>query len=98
MSPPFGACISTSLSFVGWRVSSKDLVGVVSRSGFIGFLVKVVCLGCQPLVCGGEVGCDYSFLSYGYLIVCVVVDHCFPTRRAKYRFLGYPCGLLCDLK
>ena len=43
MSLPSGACKSISLSFVGWRVISNDPVGVESRSGLIGLVVKVVC-------------------------------------------------------
>jgi hypothetical protein len=34
------------MSFVGWRDISNDSVGAESRSGMIGLVVKVVCLGC----------------------------------------------------
>ena len=49
-----------SLLFLGWRVISNEPVGKESRSGFIGFVVKVACLGIQPLGClgGGGVGGD----------------------------------------
>ena len=46
-----------SLLFLGWRVISNEPVGIESRSGFVGFVVKVVCLGIQPVGClGGGVG------------------------------------------
>jgi hypothetical protein len=47
LSLPSGACSRTSSSFVGWRVVSKNPVGAVSRSGLIGLVVKMVCLGCS---------------------------------------------------
>ena len=53
---PSGACRRISLSFLGWWVISNDPVGTESRSGFIGIVVKVVCLGFQPLGCGGGSG------------------------------------------
>ena len=56
MSLPSGACRRISLLFLGWRVISNDPVGTESRFGFIGLVVKVVCLGFQPLGCGGGVG------------------------------------------
>ena len=56
ISLPSGVCKKTSVSFVGWRVISKDSAGVESRSGLIDLVVKVVCLGGQPLSCGGGMG------------------------------------------
>ena len=35
---------------------SNDPVVTESMSGLFGLVVKVVCLGCQLLGCGGEVG------------------------------------------
>ena len=51
-----GACSRTSLLLEGWRVISNDPVVTESMSGLFGLVVKVVCLGCQLLGCGGEVG------------------------------------------
>jgi hypothetical protein len=56
MSLSSGACRKISLLFLRWRVISNDPVGAESRSGFIGLVVKVVCLGFQPLGCVGGVG------------------------------------------
>ena len=58
MNLPSGACRRISLLFLGWRVTSSDPVGAEFRSGFIGLVVKVVCLGFQPLGCVGGVGGD----------------------------------------
>ncbi len=55
MSLPSGACRRISLLFLGWRVISNDPVGTESRPGFIGLVVKVVCLGFHPLGCKGGV-------------------------------------------
>ncbi len=68
MSLPSGACRRISLLFWGLRVISNDPVGTESRSGFIGLVVKVVCLGFQPLGCMGGVGGDvrgfFAYLSW----------------------------------
>ena len=58
MSLPSGACRRISLLFLGWRVISNYLVGAESRSGVIGLVVKVMCLGSQPLGCVRGVGGD----------------------------------------
>jgi hypothetical protein len=55
--------------FLGWRVNSNDPIGTESRSGFIGILLKVVCLGFQLLGCVGGVGGDVR----GFLRVVVLV-------------------------
>ena len=68
MSLPSRACRRISLLFLGWRVISNDSVGTESISGFIGLVMKVVCLGCQPLGCVGGVGGDvrgfFAWLSW----------------------------------
>jgi len=46
-----GACRRFSLLFLGWRMISNDPDGRESRFGFIGLVVKVVCLRFQPLGC-----------------------------------------------
>ena len=48
---PSGEWRRTSLLFLGCCVISYVAVGVASRSGFMGEVVNVVCLGCQPLGC-----------------------------------------------
>ena len=58
MSLPSGACRRISLFFGGWRVISNYPVGTESGSGFIGLVVKVVCLGFRPLGCVGGAGGD----------------------------------------
>ena len=47
---PSGAWRRISLWFVGCWVISYVVVGSASRSGFIGGVENVVCLGCQPRV------------------------------------------------
>ena len=55
----FGAFRKISLWFVGCCVISYVAVGTASKSGFMGEVVNVVCLGCQPrgrcLEAGGAV-------------------------------------------
>ena len=51
-----GRCKRISLLFVGCWDISYDPVGIDSRSELIGPVVKVVCLGCHPRVCGFVVG------------------------------------------
>ena len=41
---------------MGWKVITKDSVGIASRSGLVGWVVKVVCMGCHPQERGGGVG------------------------------------------
>ena len=53
---PFGAWRSASCVLFGWCVISYAPVGMASRSGFIGFVVNVVCRGCHPSGCFGGVG------------------------------------------
>ena len=57
MRVPFCLCKSSSDESVGWDVRVMSPVGRTSRSGFIGIVVKVVCVGCQPpnviATCGG---------------------------------------------
>ena len=56
--------------FLGWRVISYDPFGTESRSGLIGFVMKVMCLGLQPLGCvGGVVGDVRGFLRVLVLVV-----------------------------
>ena len=75
---PSGACRRISLLFLGWRVISNDPVGTESRSEFIGLVVKVVCLGIQPLGCEGGVGgvvrgfFRIFVLGFVYLLMVVV--------------------------
>ncbi len=54
----FGSWSRASLILMGWRVISNAPVGVASRSGLIGVVVNVVCLGCQPSDCFGDMGGD----------------------------------------
>ncbi len=42
--------------FFGWCVISYTPVGMASRSGFMGFVVNMVCRGCHPPGCFGSVG------------------------------------------
>ncbi len=66
MSRPSGAWSRISLCLVGWCVISNVLVGVASRSGFIGIVVYVVCHGCHPPGCFGGRGGDVRvFLRVG---------------------------------
>ena len=44
------------MSFVGRRLISNDLVALEYMSGLIGLVVKMMCLGFQPLVYGGGRG------------------------------------------
>jgi len=53
---PSGACRRISSMFVGCWVNSHVPVGVESRSGLMGLVVKVVYLGCHPRDCGLGVG------------------------------------------
>ena len=70
MSLPSGACRRISLLFLGWRVISNDPVGTESRSRFIVLVVKVVCLGFQPLGCeGGEGGVVRGFFRIFVLVL-----------------------------
>ena len=78
ISLPSGACKRISLLFLGCRVISNDPVGTESRSGFIGLVVKVVCLGFQPLGCE-EGGSFAVFFAYLYCF-SLVVDSCRTTR------------------
>ena len=78
---------------------SKEPVGAESRSGLIGFVVKVACLGCHSFgLWGWDRGCCSYFLSYGRLVSCIVVSHIFPAGHGKYSFFGCPCRLPCDLE
>jgi hypothetical protein len=36
-------------------VISKNSIGAESKTGLIGVVVKVVCMGCHHLVCGGGI-------------------------------------------
>ena len=60
-----------SLLFLGWRVISNEPVGRESRSGFIGYVVNVVCLGIQPLGCLG--GLDGDVRGFFRVLVLVLV-------------------------
>ncbi len=54
----------------GWCVVSYAPVGMASRSGFIGFVVNVVCRGCHPYDCfGGVGGVVRVFLRVGAFVV-----------------------------
>ena len=58
---------------------SKDPVGMESRSRLIGYVVKVVCLGCQPLVCVGGIGGVVRILfRIGALFRVYFLIVCFP--------------------
>ncbi len=41
---------------------SNAPMGVASKSGLIGFVANVVCLGCQPSDCFGGIGGDVRVL------------------------------------
>ena len=41
---------------MGWWDISNDPIGMVCRSGMIGLVVYVLCLGRHPEACEGEVG------------------------------------------
>ncbi len=63
------------------RVISTDPVGAESRSDLIGLVVKVVCLGYQPLDCMGGVRGDVRvFFSRGCLGFSVHVNRRFSAR------------------
>ena len=64
-----GACRRVSLLLLGWRVISNDPFGTKSRYGFIGLVVKVLCLGYHPSGCVGGVG----GVVRGFLRVLVLV-------------------------
>ena len=63
ISLPSGAWKRISLWFVGCCVISYVAVGIASRSGFMGEVVNVVCLGCQLRGCclGAEGRSSLSF-------------------------------------
>ena len=74
MSLPSGAWRRILLLFSGWRVLSNYPVGAESRYGFIGLVVKVVCLECQPLGCVGGMGGVVRRFFHGCLVFSVAVD------------------------
>ena len=45
---PFGLCKRSREGYVGCEVSVMSQVGMMSKSGLIGAVVKVVCVGCHP--------------------------------------------------
>jgi hypothetical protein len=66
----FGSCSRISLLVVGCWDISYDPVGMELRSGLIGRVVNVVCLGCHPRDCGvGKGGEVLTFLRIGALFV-----------------------------
>ena len=70
ISLPSGEWRRTSLWFLGCRVISYVAVGVASRSGFMGEVVNVVCLGCQPRgCCLGTGGAVRTFFRAGALFL-----------------------------
>ena len=51
---PFGLCMSICVSSDGWVRNVVVGVGVLSRLGLMGCVVKVVCMGCHsPFVAKG---------------------------------------------
>ncbi len=63
----------------GWCVISYFPVGMASRSGFIGFVVNVVCRGCHPSGClGGVGGVVRVFLRVGAFVVLQLSIVVFP--------------------
>ncbi len=63
----------------GWCVILYAPVGIESRSGLIGFVVYVVCLGCHPSGCFGGVGGDVRvFLRVGAFVVLYLSIVVFP--------------------
>ena len=100
MSLPSGACKRISLLFLGWRVISNDPIGTESRFGFIGLVVKVVCLGCHLLGCVGGVGGDVrGFLRVVVLVFVQLSIVVFPLGVVRIdRIFGYPYGFPCDLE
>ena len=67
---PSGACMRISASSVGYWVISYVPVGVESRSGLMGVVVKVVFLGCHPRDCDlGVGGVARTILRIGALLM-----------------------------
>ena len=65
-----GAWRRISLWFMGCWVISYVAVGSASRSGFIGVVENVVCLGCQPRgFCLGAGGAVRTFFRVGVLLL-----------------------------
>ena len=72
---------------------SKDPGGVESRSGLIGFVVKVVCLVCQPLVCGDGIGGVVRiFFRMGALFRVYLSMVCFPLHVVSIVSSGTHAG------
>ena len=70
ISRPFGAWRRISLWLMGSWVISYVAVSTASRSGFIGVVVNVVCLGCQPRgCCVGMGGAVLNFFRVGALLL-----------------------------
>ena len=71
---------------------SYSPVGVASRSGLIGFVVKVVCCGCHPSGCfGGMGGVVRVFLRVGaFVVLYLSIVVLFPARGCEYRRFGHP--------
>ena len=77
MSRLSGPCSSTNSVRVGWAVISNVPVGMASRSGLMGCVVKVVWRGSHPhWRCGGVGGTVLAVFFFGGVFVGFVVVDC----------------------